>query len=151
MEFEPSVYCSVQQLWMVRCGHRNDVTRQVIDEQEQRAHHALDFPGLVFVSAFLCDCVELVKEKDAVSGAGELEHLSESCPRLAQVAPHNRLIANAHEWHAQGFGDGLGETRLAVTRRTGNQESVARFESVRSQELDSLLLFNKLIHGLPDP
>ena len=71
---------------MVRRRDDDNVARQVVDLQQERADYPLDLPCFVNVAAFLSNYVELVEEEHASAGAHLVEEPGKAHRRLAEVA-----------------------------------------------------------------
>ena len=61
-QLKPPPNRSVEQFGMIGRGDDDDMARQLVDLQEERADDPLDLPCFVNVAAFLADRVELVEE-----------------------------------------------------------------------------------------
>ena len=96
------------------------------------------------VATFFAKRVELVKKQHALMCANEVEQLLQTAAGLAQKAADDGLIAHDKQRDQQLSSDGFGKRSLAVARRTGQQDPVPGFESIRAKDVLAMLLFNQL-------
>lgn len=127
---------------MICRSNNNHVTRQRVNLKQQRADYALDLARFVRISTLLAESIELVKKQHAVVGSGEVEKPFEATARLPEKTPHHSLISNDKERDHQLKCDRFGERGLSISRRTGKKYSMSWLESVRAEQIATMLLFD---------
>src|ERR1041385_858409 len=132
---------------MICSDHNQDVAREVVNLQEQRAHDSLDLTRVVSVAALLGDCIELVEEEQASSCLNEIEQSTEVSRGLSQETPNQRLVANHKEWREELPSQSSSEGRLSIPRRTCQQQPVSGLKIMGPEEIPPVLLLHNLQAG----
>ena len=100
----------------------------------------------MLVRSFLGDGVQFVEEQYATASPRELKRVVQPCGRFPEEARHHTFVADHIEGKHQLCRDRFRHTRLTVSRRAGQQKSVARLNTVTTQKLRALLLLDQLGH-----
>ena len=79
---------------MVGCRYDDNMTGKRVNLQKQRAYHPLDLAGLVRISAFLSERIELIEEKYALVSSNEVEKFLKTAAGLTEKAADDSLIPN---------------------------------------------------------
>lgn len=74
---------------MIGCGNQNVTRGPIIKLLKKHGNKALEFTHLTYVVSPLRDCVDLVKEKNAVHTLGVLKHMPEVCACFSEKAAHH--------------------------------------------------------------
>ena len=100
--------------------------------------------------AFLADRIELVEEQHARLRAHEVEQPAQALRRLPQVARNYRVVTYDEERQRELIRETLRKGCLAVPGGGHQQQSVARFDAVRSQHVRSMLYLDEFETGVPN-
>ncbi len=135
---------------MVCRGHNNYMRWKLIDLQEKRTDNTLNFAGLVNITTFLTNHIELIKEQDTPLDSRKGEELSEPNCSLAKVATDNAFVAYHEQRAAEFVGESPRERGLPVTWRTNEKNPIAWLKVVGSKEIHTIMLLHKLHTSLLD-
>lgn len=129
---------------MVGCSHDDDVARQSIDLEQQTRDYTLDLAGLVNVAALLAQGIELIEEQNAGHRANIVEQAAQPLRGLTEEAADQGVVPDREEGDGQCLGKGLGQSRLAVPGRTGEEDTMSGLQSVGAQQISSVLLLDQI-------
>ena len=149
-QLEPSPYGAIEQFGMIARGDDNHITRHLVELHQQKRDDALDFPGLVCVTALFTYGVKLVEEQDARLRPNIIEQFTKPSVCLAEVTADQRVVAHDEKWECKGFRDSLSVGRFPVARRSRKQDTVARLEAVGPEHVGADMLLDELARVLPD-
>lgn len=143
-QLEATPYSAVEQFGVVGGGHRDHITRKLVDLHEQERHDTLYLACLVNIATFLTYGVELVEEQNAGCRAGVLEQLRQTSVGLAKISANQGVVAHRQHGQRQGFGHGFRERRLAVAGWPGQQDPVTRLHPLGPQQVRAGLFLDQL-------
>jgi len=139
----------IEQFGMIGRGDHHDIARQLVELHEQEGDDALDLTGLMRVTAFLADRIELVEEKDGGLRPHIVEQTAEPGIGFAEITANQRVIANDKKRQGKRFGDPFGERCLAVTGRPGQQDAVPGLIPMSAQNVSADMFFHQLAPIFP--
>ncbi len=135
---------------MVSGSHGYNIARKLVDLHKQKGHDALDLTGLVAVPPLFADRIELIEKENTRHGARVVEQPSEASIGLAEVGADQCIVSNSKKLHRKSFRYPFRNRGLSVAGWSRKQDAMPWLHAVRSKEVCSVLLFDKLFDLLVD-
>ena len=129
-DLEPPPHRPVQKLWVIAGTNDDHIAWQLVDLEQQRANDPLHFACLVRIPALFPERLELIEEEHARTSSDMVEDLTQSPCRFTQQAAHQGIVAKRQKRNSQPFGERFRQRRLAISRRTTEQEPMPRLQAV---------------------
>jgi hypothetical protein len=144
-ELEATPYRTIEEFWMARGADDDAIGRDSIHVEEQGAHDALDFAGLVRIRSFLCHGFELVEEEQARHMRDVVDDLLEPRAGLAEIAAHHAVVSNRKERKTEFCCQSRRETGLSGSRRADEQDRMPRLQRMGPQQRGLTRLFDEFL------